>query len=156
MSKPQKKGGGGGGLLLIIVGAVALSHASTPGHGHGLSSVLDSVTASSASGGCHSTDAVRIGRCLAAKEYGWTGSQFSCLNDLWTHESGWRWNADNPQSGAYGVPQALPASKMASAGGDWQTNPATQIRWGLGYIRGRYGTPCAAWSFEMSHSPNWY
>ncbi len=61
----------------------------------------------------------------------------------------------NPVSGAYGIPQALPADKMAGAGADWQTSAATQIRWGLGYIAGRYGTPCSAWAFERSHVPNW-
>ena len=71
-------------------------------------------------------------------DFGFSG-QFGCLNDLWVGESNWRWNADNPTSSAYGIPQALPGSKMASAGSDWETNPATQIAWGLGYIEGRYG-----------------
>jgi len=95
---------------------------------------------------------------LAASGYGWSGSQASCLDDLWTEESAGTWSptVTNPASGAYGIPQALPASKMAAAGPDWQTNPATQIRWGLAYIAGRYGTPCGAWSFERSHVPNWY
>lgn len=84
---------------------------------------------------------------------GWGDDQFSCLVNLWNRESGWRTNASNP-SGAYGIPQALPGSKMASAGPDWQTNPATQITWGLGYISGRYGTPCGAWGWFTSH--NWY
>jgi len=78
-------------------------------------------------------------------------TQFSCLNNIWTRESGWRWNAENA-SGAYGIPQALPGSKMATAGSDWQTNPATQIKWGLGYIQGRYGTTCNAWAFWEGHS----
>jgi len=73
-------------------------------------------------------------------------TEFGCLNNIWTRESGWRYNAQNA-SGAYGIPQALPGSKMASAGADWQTNPATQIRWGLGYIKSVYGTPCNAWAF---------
>ena len=73
-------------------------------------------------------------------------TQFSCLDNIWTRESGWRVNAANA-SGAYGIPQALPGSKMATAGADWQTNPATQIKWGLGYIQSKYGTPCNAWSF---------
>jgi hypothetical protein len=73
-------------------------------------------------------------------------TQFGCLNDIWTRESGWRYNAENA-SGAYGIPQALPGSKMASAGADWQTDPTTQIKWGLGYIKSVYGTPCDAWSF---------
>ena len=73
-------------------------------------------------------------------------TEFGCLDNIWTRESGWRYNAENA-SGAYGIPQALPGSKMASAGADWQTNPATQIRWGLGYIKSDYGTPCNAWAF---------
>jgi Transglycosylase SLT domain len=75
---------------------------------------------------------------------------FSCLNNIWERESGWVYNAQNP-SGAYGIPQALPGSKMASAGPDWQTNPATQIRWGLGYIKSMYGDPCSAWAFWQAH-----
>lgn len=75
---------------------------------------------------------------------GWSEGEFSCLVDLWAHESGWRTNAGNPVSGAYGIPQALPGHKMASAGEDWASNPATQITWGLGYVGGRYGTPCGA------------
>jgi len=88
------------------------------------------------------------------KARGWDDTQFQCLVNLWNRESMWRWNATNPSSGAYGIPQALPASKMASAGADWQTNPATQIEWGLGYIKQRYGTPCAAWAH--SESSGWY
>ena len=80
--------------------------------------------------------------------YGWSSSQFGCLQSLWNAESGWNPSATNPTSGAYGIPQALPGDKMASAGADWQTNPATQIRWGLGYIQSVYGSPCAAWSHE--------
>ncbi len=85
--------------------------------------------------------------------FGFSKSQFGCLDDLWNAESGWRWNAENA-SGAYGIPQALPGSKMASAGADWQTNPATQIKWGLGYIKGIYGTPCGAWGHEQADG--WY
>jgi hypothetical protein len=87
-------------------------------------------------------------------QFGWSSSQFSCLQPLWEHESGWTVTAENPTSGAYGIPQALPGSQMASAGSDWQTNAATQIRWGLTYIQGRYGSPCGAWSHEQSD--NWY
>lgn len=86
--------------------------------------------------------------------YGWDSSQFSCLVSLWDRESGWRVNADNPSSGAYGIPQSLPGSKMASAGADWQTNPVTQIRWGLTYIQASYGTPCGAWAH--SEATGWY
>jgi hypothetical protein len=82
-----------------------------------------------------------------------TNSQYGCLVALWNQESGWRWNAENA-SGAYGIPQALPGSKMASAGSDWLTNPATQIRWGLGYIKGLYGNPCGAWAHEQADG--WY
>jgi hypothetical protein len=78
--------------------------------------------------------------------------QMACLDKLWTHESQWEWNARNTRSGAYGIPQALPASKMAAAGSDWQTNPQTQIDWGLDYIKQRYGTPCAAWAYWIRHS----
>ena len=75
---------------------------------------------------------------------------FGCLVDIWNRESGWRYDAENA-SGAYGIPQALPGSKMASAGADWQTNPATQIKWGLGYIKSIYGDPCKAWAFEEAN-----
>lgn len=80
--------------------------------------------------------------------------QFGCLDKLWQKESGWRVRATNPSSGAYGIPQALPAGKMASAGSDWRTNARTQIRWGLGYINDRYGSPCGAWAHSRAH--NWY
>jgi pyruvate/2-oxoglutarate dehydrogenase complex dihydrolipoamide acyltransferase (E2) component len=86
--------------------------------------------------------------------YGWSSSQFSCLQPLWNAESGWNVSATNTSSGAYGIPQALPGSKMASAGADWQTDAATQIRWGLGYIRSVYGSPCGAWSHEQAYG--WY
>jgi hypothetical protein len=86
--------------------------------------------------------------------FGWSPSgQYGCLNDIWSRESGWRYNAENA-SGAYGIPQALPGSKMATAGPDWATNPATQIKWGLGYIQGRYSSPCGAWSFWEANG--WY
>jgi hypothetical protein len=84
---------------------------------------------------------------------GWGTEQFDCLVALWNKESGWRVNAYNP-SGAYGIPQALPGSKMASAGADWETNAATQISWGLGYIAGSYGSPCGAWQHSVDN--NWY
>jgi hypothetical protein len=82
--------------------------------------------------------------------YGWSSGQFSCLDSLWNLESGWNVYASNPSSGAYGIPQALPGSKMASAGADWQSDAATQIRWGLGYIRAMYGSPCGAWAHEQA------
>jgi hypothetical protein len=87
------------------------------------------------------------------KARGWNDAQFQCLVALWNRESGWRVNAANP-SGAYGIPQALPGSKMAAYGSDWATNPATQIKWGLSYISGSYGTPCGAWAH--SNATGWY
>ena len=86
--------------------------------------------------------------------YGWSSGQFSCLVSLWNQESGWNVYATNPTSGAYGIPQALPGSKMASAGADWQTDAATQIRWGLSYIKSLYGSPCGAWAHE--EADGWY
>ncbi len=93
-----------------------------------------------------------IARALLAAR-GWSG-QFGCLDSLFNRESGWNPHAMNPSSGAYGIPQALPGGKMASAGSDWRTNPATQIRWGLSYIASTYGTPCGAWAHSQSHG--WY
>ena len=87
------------------------------------------------------------------RSFGWSSGQFSCLYPLWEHESGWSVTAANPD-GAYGIPQALPGAKMASAGPDWQTDAATQIRWGLEYIKGMYGSPCGAWGHEQA--TGWY
>ncbi|QBI52506.1 lytic transglycosylase domain-containing protein [Streptomonospora litoralis] len=87
-------------------------------------------------------------------DYGWSSDQFSCLEPLWEKESNWDHTAQNPSSGAYGIPQSLPGSKMASAGSDWRTNPATQIEWGLGYIQDRYGSPCEAWNHSQANG--WY
>ena len=95
-----------------------------------------------------------IARAMMAKNYGWGSDQFSCLVQMWDRESGWTTGATNPYTGAYGIPQALPGSKMASAGADWQTSAATQIKWGLGYIASRYGTPCGAWALWQSQG--WY
>ncbi len=87
-------------------------------------------------------------------QYGLSASEFGCVDNIWTQESGWNVHADNPTSSAYGIPQALPGSKMSSAGPDWADNAETQIRWGLGYIKSRYGTACSAWSFKQGHG--WY
>lgn len=87
-------------------------------------------------------------------EYGYSSSQWSCLDNLWRRESGWNHLAANPYSSAYGIPQSLPGSKMASHGSDWRTNPRTQIAWGLDYINGRYGSPCGAWNAFLSKG--WY
>lgn len=94
-----------------------------------------------------------IARALMA-DFGFSQSQFGCLDSLWTRESNWNPYADNPTSSAYGIPQSLPGEKMASAGSDWATNPVTQIKWGLGYIRDRYGSPCSAWGH--SEAVGWY
>lgn len=87
-------------------------------------------------------------------ERGWDGEQFACLNKLWTKESGWRVTAANSASGAYGIPQSYPGTKMASVGADWRTNAKTQITWGLKYISGRFGTPCGAWNHSQARG--WY
>jgi uncharacterized protein YabE (DUF348 family) len=97
--------------------------------------------------------AQELGKAMAA-ERGWGDDQFACLLQLWNKESGWRVDAENRSSGAYGIPQALPGSKMASIAADWRTNPATQITWGLNYVAGRYSTPCGAWS--KFQSQGWY
>jgi hypothetical protein len=83
-----------------------------------------------------------------------SSTQYTCFSNIVERESGWRVNATNASSGAYGLVQSLPGNKMASAGADWRTNPATQIKWGLGYMNDRYGSPCGAWSFWQSH--HWY
>jgi hypothetical protein len=92
--------------------------------------------------------------CAIMLEVGFGLDQMGCLNTLWTHESGWNEKAMNRSSGAYGIPQALPASKMATFGADYLTNPVPQIRWGLDYITNRYGSPCGALSFWQAN--NWY
>jgi len=97
----------------------------------------------------------KIGSTLAAAR-GWTGANWAALKSLWNGESGWNERALNKSSGAYGIPQALPASKMASAGSDWKTSAGTQIKWGLGYIASRYGNPLNAYNAWLSRSPHWY
>ena len=95
-----------------------------------------------------------VAREIAQSKYGWGSFQFACLNKLWTKESNWRYKARNKSSGAHGIPQALPATKMESIGTDWRTNPVTQISWGLRYIEVRYETPCKAYKkFQRSR---WY
>jgi hypothetical protein len=87
-------------------------------------------------------------------QFGMSSSEFGCLDNIWSQESGWNVHAANPTSSAYGIPQALPGSKMSSAGPNWEDNAETQIRWGLGYIKGRYGSACAAWSYKQG--AGWY
>jgi hypothetical protein len=86
--------------------------------------------------------------------YQWDQEQFICLETLWSKESGWNHLAQNPSSGAYGIPQSLPGNKMQSAGSDWKTNPETQIKWGLNYILKRYDTPCGA--YQHFQKKRWY
>lgn len=95
--------------------------------------------------------AKNVTKAIMADEYGWEGEQYRCLNNLWTKESHWNYKAHNYRSGAHGIPQALPASKMDLIADDWRTNPVTQIRWGLRYIEDRYDTPCGAWSKFKRH-----
>lgn len=96
-----------------------------------------------------------IGQDLAAS-YGWTGAEWDALVQLWDHESGWRNTAKNPSSGAYGIPQALPASKMGAAANPPTSSASAQIKWGLSYIQSRYGSPSKAWAAWQSRSPHWY
>ena len=100
------------------------------------------------------TDPKEMARQILKNKYGYGSSQFSCFNNIIMRESMWKINATNPSSGAYGIPQALPGSKMATIASDWRTNPATQIIWGIEYMKDRYGSPCGAWSFKSSHG--WY
>jgi hypothetical protein len=130
--------------------AVAAGIALALVHGHAPAAGSSTAGAALTSAGSN----VALGRQMASG-YGWgSGAEWACLDELWTRESGWRmvWNYQG--SGAYGIPQSLPATKMASAGADYMTNPATQIRWGLAYVRDTYGDPCTAWSHETADS--WY
>ena len=128
--------------------AAGLILAIAQGHGH--AAVPGSAVATLTSADSN----VALGQQLASA-YGWgSGAEWTCLDELWTRESGWRmvWNYQG--SGAYGIPQALPASKMAADGADYMTNPVTQIRWGLSYISSTYNDPCTAWAHEQADS--WY
>ncbi len=135
----------GVGLAVVVIAA---SHGHPPHLGGGGAARGTTTAAVSSS--------EALANSMAASGYGWAGGQVTCLDELWTRENaGWdptQWNLAG--SGAYGIPQALPASKMAAAGPDWQTNPATQIRWGLGYVKDTYGTPCGAWAHE--EADGWY
>jgi len=136
------------GKFVASAVAAGLILAASQGHGHRANGGAAGATLTSADSN------VALGQQLASA-YGWgSGAEWTCLDELWTRESGWRmvWNYQG--SGAYGIPQAQPASKMASAGADYMTDPATQIRWGLGYIRGTYGDPCTAWAHETASG--WY
>ena len=123
------------------------------GGGGGGESSSPAPAANASGDGTTPEGAQAIARSLMGS-YGWGDGEFSCLQSLWNRESGWNYQAQNASSGSYGIPQALPGSKMSSVADDWATNPATQITWGLGYIQGRYGTPCSAWAH--SESVGWY
>jgi hypothetical protein len=138
-------------LAVAVEGAYAyagVQHAAMPSGGHPAAAAVSGPVTRNAN--------EALANSMAASGYGWTGTQATCLDELWTEESGFSITADNSQSGAYGIPQALPADKMASAGADWRTSAATQVKWGLGYIKGTYGSPCRAWAHEKSTNPNWY
>ncbi|QAY59755.1 lytic transglycosylase domain-containing protein [Microbacterium protaetiae] len=128
----------------------AAAKKATQSSSSGGGAVAASTGSVSAAGGNSPSAARAYARSAMASKYGWGSDQFSCLNSLWNRESGWRVNAANP-SGAYGIPQALPGSKM---GAGWQSSATVQINWGLSYIKSRYGTPCGAWSH--SQSTGWY
>ena len=134
---------------IAAAGAVALVMA-TGAHGshHSRAHLLSA-------GASHLSGNEALARRMAAGA-GWRGRQLHCLDQLWTRESAGTWNptVTDPTSGAYGIPQAMPGSKMASAGTGWRTGAATQIRWGLGYIAIRYHTPCGAWAHEIAQG--WY
>ena len=133
----RKRGPGAGLVAVAVIAAIAATGGS---HGHAAP-----VAATSGN--------EQLANQMAASA-GWDASEQQCLDELWTRESGFSADATNPSSGAYGIPQALPAGKMASAGPDWQTDPATQIRWGLAYLKERYGDPCNGWAHEEADS--WY
>ncbi len=113
----------------------------------------DSGVAKTRSADLSTADPKALARALMP-QFGMSSSEFGCLDNIWSQESGWNVHAANPTSSAYGIPQALPGSKMSSAGPNWQDNAETQIRWGLGYIRDRYGSACAAWSYKQG--AGWY
>jgi hypothetical protein len=124
--------------------------ASTRTGGSGDSSNLGYPTPNS----CNDYTGNRLLGCQLMLQWGFGLDQMPCLDRMWTKESGWNPRAENQSSHSYGIPQALPADKMKVYGSDWKTNPVPQIKWGLDYIKKRYGTPCGAWSFWLSH--NWY
>lgn len=99
-------------------------------------------------------DPRRVAASIAVTRYGWRSAELDCLDALWTRESGWDATAANPSTGAYGIPQALPGSKMSAFGADWRTNPVTQITWGLDYVSDVYGSPCGAW--KAFRAKGWY
>ena len=133
-------------VVLVGTGTAAAAPADAP-------AVSSAPAAQTAAAGTDAASAQAVARSMMGS-YGWGDDQFSCLVSLWNRESSWDYQAENSSSGAYGIPQSLPGSKMGSVGADWRTNPTTQIVWGLGYISGRYGSPCSAWAH--SEATGWY
>jgi hypothetical protein len=132
----------------LVVSAVAVGLLLAAGHGQG--APVHSAAAATAGSGSSNE---QLANSMAASGYGWTGSQATCLDELWTEESGFSATAVNASSGATGIPQLLPSAHKIPA--NW-SDPRVQVRWGLAYIHDTYGSPCAAWAFERSHTPNWY
>ena len=124
----------------------------------GGSSIVDPGGGYKGAGGPLPPEAAKAAAKSMLPAYGWDDAQYQCLVNLWNGESGWNYAAENPDSGAYGIPQSLPADKMGSIAPDWRTNAVTQIKWGLEYIKTRedYGSPCAAWEMWLSRKPHWY
>jgi cell wall-associated NlpC family hydrolase len=173
-SNPSSVGGSGSGgssgglsstseaanIMAALGGSGSGSGGANGGTNGGVTTSTNGTSSGGPSGGAPSapsnpTGNVALAKQMAAKR-GWTGSNWNSLYALWMGESGFRTNATNPTSGAYGIPQALPASKMASAGADWRTNPATQETWGMDYIGGRYQTPDNAYAQWKARNPHWY
>jgi hypothetical protein len=145
-----------GGYVLVDVSRDSFKVIDAPAPAPAPKAASGSSAGSTSSGAASYTTPVGTAQTYAAKAVasrGWAPSEFSCLVSLWNRESGWNTHAANP-SGAYGIPQALPGSKMASVGGDWQNSYQTQITWGLGYISGSYGSPCGAWAHSNAYG--WY
>lgn len=140
-------------VVLVGTGSGAQKPAGEAGGGGGGGEAAPAPAPSPAGDGTTPDGAQAIARSMMGS-YGWGDGEFSCLQSLWNRESGWNYQAENASSGAYGIPQALPGSKMSSVADDWATNPSTQITWGMQYIQGRYGTPCSAWAH--SESVGWY
>ncbi|GCD38091.1 hypothetical protein OEIGOIKO_05901 [Streptomyces chrestomyceticus JCM 4735] len=124
----------------VALGASAVAFGATPAQAAAPAQAPSSASASDAKAAAHK---------LIPDQ-----AQYQCFSNIVERESGWDPTATNPSSGAYGLVQAQPGSKMASAGADWKTNPETQIKWGLDYMNSTYGSPCDAWKFWQSH--NWY
>ena len=150
---PQPAGAGGDSTSTAAAAALSgfAAPSATPAPADASASSVHVQSRTSVSAAISGGDPRNIAQALAAT-YTWTGDQWTCLDKLWNHESKYETTVRNPSSGAYGIPQALPASKMGSVGADWRTNPVTQIVWGLGYIQDRYGSPCGAWSYWLRHN----